>query len=142
MLRYLLSLTALTAAVLLLRAFSSNVKAKNSDNTAGGMLRDLGGKNIADSDAGLLEELQMESILAADPQHIFVVTMGSNTEKALENLNALFESDPAWQSLTAIREGTVHILAKGLFHYKPNARWADAYACLAELLYPELNWNA
>ena len=124
-------------SILLLRAFSSNVKAKNSDNTAGVMLRDLGCKNIADSDAGLLEELQMESILAADPEHIFVVTMGSNTEKALENLNALFQSDPAWQSLTAIREGNVHILDKGLFHYKPNARWGESYEVLAGILYPQ-----
>lgn len=125
-------------SILLLRAFSSNVKAKNSDNTAGVMLRDLGCKNIADSDTGLLEELQMESILAADPQHIFVVTMGSNTEKALENLNALFQSDPAWQSLTAIREGNVHVLDKGLFHYKPNARWGESYEVLAEILYPQV----
>ena len=124
-------------SILLLRAFSSNVKAKNSDNTAGVMLRDLGCENIADSDAGLLEELQMESILAADPEHIFVVTMGANTEKALENLNALFESDPAWQSLTAIREGKVHVLDKGLFHYKPNARWGESYEVLAEILYPQ-----
>jgi len=46
--------------VLLLRAYSSNVKAKNSDNTAGVMLRELGCVNIADSDSGLLEQLQME----------------------------------------------------------------------------------
>jgi iron complex transport system substrate-binding protein len=123
--------------ILLLRAFSSNVKAKNSDNTAGVMLRDLGCKNIADSDSGLLEELQMEAILTADPEHIFVVTMGANTQKALDNLEALFQSDPAWQSLTAIKEGNVHVLDKQLFHYKPNARWGESYEKLAGILYPE-----
>ena len=122
--------------VLLLRAYSSNVKAKNSDNTAGMMLRDLGCVNIADSDSGLLEDLQMESILAADPEHIFVVTMGSNTEKALENLDALFQSDPAWASLTAIQAGNVHVLDKQLFHYKPNARWGESYETLYSILYP------
>ena len=124
-------------SILLLRAFSSNVKAKNSDNTAGVMLRDLGCKNIADSDSGLLEELQMEAILTADPEHIFVVTMGANTQKALDNLEALFQSDPAWQSLTAIKEGNVHVLDKQLFHYKPNARWGESYEKLAGILYPE-----
>lgn len=123
--------------VLLLRAFSSNVKAKNSDNTAGVMLKDLGCVNIADSDSGLLEDLQMESILTADPEHIFVVTMGSDTRKALDNLNALFQSDPAWQSLTAIREGNVHVLDKKLFHYKPNARWGESYEVLFQILYPQ-----
>ena len=123
--------------VLLLRAYSSNVKAKNSDNTAGVMLRDLGCVNIADSDSGLLEDLQMEAILTADPEHIFVVTMGSNTEKALDNLDKLFQSDPAWQSLTAIQEGNVHILDKKLFHYKPNARWGESYEVLFNILYPQ-----
>ena len=123
--------------VLLLRAFSSNVKAKNSDNTAGVMLRDLGCINIADRDSSLLEDLQMEAILTADPEHIFVVTMGSDTEKALDHLKQLFESDPAWQSLTAIREDQVHVLDKKLFHYKPNARWGESYEVLFRILYPE-----
>lgn len=123
--------------VLLLRAYSSNVKAKNSDNTAGMMLRDLGCVNIADSDSGLLEDLQMESILAADPEHIFVVTMGSNTEKALSSLENLFQSDPAWQSLRAIQAGNVHVLDKALFHYKPNARWGESYEVLFDILYPQ-----
>ena len=29
-------------------------------------------------------------------------------------------------------------LEKELFHFKPNARWAEAYELLAKLLYPEL----
>ena len=123
--------------VLLLRAFSSSVKAKNSDNTAGVILRDLGCVNIADSETGLLEDLQMEAILTADPAHIFAVTMGSDTKKALDNLQALFESDPAWQELTAIREGNVHVLDKKLFHYKPNARWGESYEVLYDILYPQ-----
>jgi len=122
--------------VLLLRAYSSNVKAKNSDNTAGVMLRELGCVNIADSDSGLLEQLQMESIMAADPQHVFVTTMGSDTEKALQNVQALFDSDPAWRSITAVKEGRVHVLNKELFHYKPNARWGESYEILANILYP------
>ena len=122
--------------VLLLRAFSGSVKAKNSDNTAGVMLRDLGCVNIADSDGGLLEQLQMESIMAADPEHIFVTVMGSDGEKALKNVQTLFDSDPAWQTLTAVREGNIHVLDKKLFHYKPNARWGESYEILADILYP------
>ena len=121
--------------VLLLRAYSTGVRAKNSDNITGVMLKDLGCINIADSDSGLLEEIQMESILAADPDHIFVTTMGSSTEKALDSLTELFHSDPAWESLAAVKEGRVHILDKALFHYKPNARWGESYEVLADILY-------
>lgn len=121
--------------VLLLRAYSSGVRAKNSDNIAGAILKDLGAANIADSDSGLLEDLQMESILAADPEFIFVTTMGASQEVALESLDELLHSDPAWQTLTAVKEDRVEVLPKDLFHYKPNARWGESYQMLAELMY-------
>ena len=121
--------------VLLLRAYSSGVRTKNSDNIAGAILKDLGAANIADSDSGLLEDLQMESILAADPEFIFVTTMGASQEAALESLDELLHSDPAWQTLTAVKEDRVEVLPKDLFHYKPNARWGESYQMLAELMY-------
>ena len=121
--------------VLLLRAYSSGVRAKNSDNIAGAILKDLGAANIDDSDSGLLEDLQMESILAADPEFIFVTTMGASQEAALESLDELLHSDPAWQTLTAVKEDRVEVLPKDLFHYKPNARWGESYQMLAELMY-------
>ena len=121
--------------VLLLRAYSSGVRAKNSDSIAGAMLKDLGAVNIADSNSGLLEDLQMESILAADPEFIFVTTMGARQEAALKSLDELLHSDPAWQTLTAVKEGRVEVLPKDLFHYKPNARWGESYQMLAELMY-------
>ena len=121
--------------VLLLRAYSSGVRAKNSDSIAGAMVKDLGAVNIADSNSGLLEDLQMESILAADPEFIFVTTMGASQEAALKSLDELLHSDPAWQTLTAVKEGRVEVLPKDLFHYKPNARWGESYQMLAELMY-------
>ena len=121
--------------VLLLRAYSSGVRAKNSDSIAGAMLKDLGAVNIADSNSGLLEDLQMESILAADPEFIFVTTMGASQEAALKSLDELLHSDPAWQTLTAVKEGRGEGLPKDLFHYKPNARWGESYQMLAELMY-------
>lgn len=121
--------------VLLLRAYSSGVRAKNSDSIAGAMLKDLGAVNIADSNSGLLEDLQMESILAADPEFVFVTTMGASQEAALKSLDELLHSDPAWQTLTAVKEGRVEVLPKDLFHYKPNARWGESYQMLAELMY-------
>ena len=121
--------------VLLLRAYSSGVRAKNSNSIAGAMLKDLGAVNIADSNSGLLEDLQMESILAADPEFIFVTTMGASQEAALKSLDELLHSDPAWQTLTAVKEGRVEVLPKDLFHYKPNARWGESYQMLAELMY-------
>ena len=122
--------------VLLLRAYSSGVRAKASDNMTGAMLNDLGCINLADSDRSLLEDLSLEVILEKDPDYIFVTTMGESSE-ALDAMDDLLLSNPAWESLTAVREGRYHVLPKDLFHIKPNDRWGEAYEMLAEILYGE-----
>lgn len=120
--------------VLLLRAYSSGFKAKDSENLAGVMLKDFGLENVLDKYDTLLEELSMEEIMSVDPDYIFVTTMGKDTQAALDNLEAQLCSNPAWGSLTAVKEDHFHVLPKDLFHYKPNARWNEAYAYLGDLL--------
>ena len=121
--------------VLLLRAASGFVKAKGSTGTIlGEMLADLGCINIADSDSSLLENLSVEAVIRAQPYHIFVVTMGSNTEAAKACLYSMLGENPAWGSLDAIREGRMYIMDKALFNLKPNERWAEAYQKLYETL--------
>lgn len=121
--------------VLLLRAYSTGVKAKNSDNNmVGAMLRDLGCENIADGQDTLLENLTLEAIVAADPDFIFITTMGADDE-ALASLAEHLQSGPAWAGLTAVKEGRCFVLPKDLFHYKPCERWSESYHQLAEMLY-------
>lgn len=123
--------------VLLLRAFSTGVRAKGADNLAGVMLRDLGCINIADSDSSILEELSLEAIIAADPDFIFISVMGGDEAAALEAVESTLGANPAWQALTAVQAERVHVLPRELFHYKPNSRWGESYAYLAEILYGE-----
>ena len=122
--------------VLLLRAHSGSVKAKGSEGTIlGEMLADLGCINIADSDASLLETLSVESIIRQEPYRIFVVTMGNDSQKALDNLYKMMDENPAWGSLEAVAEGRIHLMDRRLFHNKPNADWAVAYEKLSEILH-------
>lgn len=125
-------------SVLYVRATGSSCKVKNSQGTVlGEMLADLGCVNIADSRTGLLEALSMETILAADPEHIFVVLQGSDQEKAEQTLEKSLLSNPAWSQLTAVEEGRYHVMDQRLYNVKPNARWGEAYEKLADILYPE-----
>ena len=124
-------------SVLLLRAYSTGVKAKGADNLAGVMLRDLGCDNLAERVPSMLEELTLESIVAADPDCIFISVMGSDEDAALAALDASWGQSPAWQALSAVTAGRVHVLPKALFHYKPNARWGESYAYLYRLLFGE-----
>ena len=124
--------------VLYVRATGSSCKVKNSQGTVlGEMLASLGCVNIADSETGLLETLSMETILAEDPEHIFVVLQGSDTTKAEQTLEMSLLSNPAWNELTAVREGRYHVMDQRLYNVKPNARWGEAYEKLADILYPK-----
>lgn len=121
--------------VLYLRISGSGVRAKNSEGTVlGQMLKNLKCINIADTDGTLLEILSMEHILTEDPDFIFVVQQGDDTEQAQARLEGFFAENPAWASLTAVREGRVYQLDKALYNLKPNARWGEAYLELEALL--------
>lgn len=123
--------------VLFLRAFSSGVRAKGSANMTGEMLKDLGCINIADDDKGLLDDLSMESIIAQDPDYIFVTTMGSSEDAAMKSVQDMLVSNPAWKDLKAVKSGHYYVLPKALFHNKPNKRWGESYRILADILYGE-----
>lgn len=121
--------------VLLLRASASSVKAKGSEGTIlGEMLADMGCVNIADSDNGLLENLSVEAVIREEPHHVFVVTMGSNTEAAIASLTNMMKENPAWGTLEAVQSNRLYVMDKALFNLKPNARFAHAYEILYETL--------
>ncbi len=120
--------------VLLLRASSTEVKAKYKDNATARVLDELGTVNAAAGNS-LLESLSLEAIIDKDPDYIFVVTMGSNTDKANQILKDSLTENPAWQTLSAVKNGRFEILPKELFHYKPNAKWGEAYEYLYKRIY-------
>ncbi len=121
--------------ILLLRAYSSGVKARGSDNMTGEMLSQLGCVNIADSDSSILEELSLEAIVRANPEYVFVTTMGEDDEAAKAQYEAVLGSNRAWAEMDAVKNGKVYYLPKDTFHYKPNERWAEAYEYLEDILY-------
>ena len=123
--------------VLTIRATGSSCKVKgSSDFLLGEMLSDLGCVNVADREAALLENLSLESILAADPDYIFVVLQGSDAADAQETLEKTLLSNPAWNTLRAVQEGNFYTLEHSLYNLKPNARWGEAYEKLSDILYP------
>lgn len=121
--------------VLCMRASATMVTVKNSqDNVLGEMLHSLGCVNIADSDTSLLENLSIERILEADPDYIFFVQRGDNTEGMKAYVENMMRENPIWQELTAVKEGRVYFMDKNLYNLKPNHRWGEAYEKLEEIL--------
>lgn len=122
-------------SVLLMITYSGGIRAQSSETMTGRMLADLGCHNILDDNPGMLKEFSVENIIETDPDYIFVIPMGNDDALAEKNLKENVESNPAWSSLTAVKEGRYILLPKDLFMYKPNARWAESYAYLADLLH-------
>ncbi len=122
-------------SVLLMVTYSGGIRAQSSETMTGRMLADLGCHNILDDNPSLLKEFSVENIIETDPDYIFVIPMGNDDALAEKNLKENVESNPAWSSLTAVKEGRYILLPKDKFMYKPNARWAESYAYLADLLH-------
>ena len=97
------------------------------------MLSDLGAVNIADSEESLLENLSIEKIIELDPHKIFIVQVGDDSDAVKDNVGRMMDENPAWKSLSAVKEGRVYYLDKNLFNLKPNARWSEAYEKLCSI---------
>lgn len=124
--------------VLFMRASAASIRAKGNDgNVLGEMLAAFGCTNIADADDSLLENLSIESIVLQNPDKILVLPVGDDLEAARQGVEGMFEENPIWKELDAVKNGEVYYLDKHLYNLKPNARWAEAYEKLAEILYGE-----
>ncbi|MBQ9989649.1 MAG: ABC transporter substrate-binding protein [Lachnospiraceae bacterium] len=121
-------------AFLLLITYSGGVRPQNSDSMTGRMLTELGAHNIIDDYPSLLTQFSMEEVIEVDPDYIFVIAMGNDDEATRKNLEESIESNPAWSSLTAVVNERYILLPREQFLYKPNAKWADSYQYLADLM--------
>ena len=114
-----------------------------SDRTnTGTIVKMLGGDNLAAEACGgsARAGFSLEQLMVYDPEVIVVVPMGRAAE-----LKAKFEKEMAaqsvWQALQAAKNNRVHFLPADLFLYVPGERFPEAFAYMAELLYPGIELN-
>ena len=122
--------------VLFIRAGTSakTTKAKGTNqHFVAKMLSELGAHNIADNAPILLDGLNIESIISADPDVIFISTMGDEA-LAREYMSSVLSGD-AWQTLSAVKNSRYYYLSKEYSQFKPNDEWYEAYYTLWEILY-------
>lgn len=120
---------------LLLTTFSGGTRVQSSGTQTGAMLADLGVNNLADENRSLLKDFSLEAVIEMDPDFIFVIPMGNDTEVAMRNLEEATAANPAWGSLSAVQNGRNITLNPTLYLAKPNAQWDAAYQGLFDNLY-------
>lgn len=120
------------ATFLTLRVSSVKNKVLKADHFANEIFSNLGLVNIV-QDESTWDDLNVEAVIEADPDYIFIVLQG-DSDKAVESYSKEFESRSAWQNLKAVKSGRLFFLPKGYFQYKPNAKWDEAYEYALEII--------
>lgn len=131
----------ISAVMLFVTAQSLSVKLDNS--IAGEILSMLGVTNIAsdmtpENPGAETTTLDVEAIVAAQPDYVLVTSMIANNDEARAKLEEHFASSSAWQAVDAVREGKVVYLPQQYFLYNAGPYYADSVAYLAASLRPDI----
>ena len=104
----------------------------------GDMVKALGGINITYGLEGGLQgtsiPFSLEQLLVLDPDFIIRFPHASIAE-ALATFDSLYTENPAFQQLTAVREGRMYTLDHTIFDVAANLRTAEAITILGEIFY-------
>ena len=60
--------------------------------------------------------------------------MGDDSQKPKSNFIKMIDENPAWMTLSAVKENRLHFMDRRLFHIKPNEKWAESYEQLSKVL--------
>jgi iron complex transport system substrate-binding protein len=126
-------------------ASAKNLSAETEKSSAAFMIEMLGGENAIDAKGLKIKKsvgsvrFSMERMIMENPEIIFVTTMG-DSKRIGDRMKKEMLADPAWRGVKAVKDGKVFFLPNELFLYKPNARYPEAFAHLAKLMYPETKW--
>ena len=131
------------ASVVILFVTSDSLAVKRDNSIAGQMVLQLGLSNIAssstpDNPGSETTPLDIEYIVSKQPDHVFVTSMMGSNEQARETFQEQLESNPAWQSINAVREGRIHYLPQQYFLFNAGPYYGDALAYLAASIHPDI----
>ena len=115
------------------------------ESYVGSLVKALGGQNIVneiiEKDANILETVQngyvnlnIEQILQSQPDIIIRFGHG-NVEEANKSFEKLFNENPAWKTLEAIKNNKIYDLDSNIFGVSANLKIDEALEKLGEILY-------
>ena len=132
--------------IVILHASAKNVTVELDGTIAGSAAKLLGFKNVAAGSTPLSGDpdktpYSLEESVKNNPDLIFITSMG--TDAAIENrLRSDVQSNPAWNSLQAVRENKIVFLPEQLFLINPGLQYPKAVEYMAKTVYPEVFSNA
>ncbi|MGI6092307.1 MAG: ABC transporter substrate-binding protein [Negativicutes bacterium] len=132
--------------VAILHATAKSVTVELDTTIAGSIAKELGLVNVAAGSMPVNADndtvpYSMEKLVENDPDIMFVVTMGDKAEIE-KRMWADVQSNPAWNSLRAVKQKKVYFLPSELFLLNPGLRMPEAVEYMARLAYPEVYGSA
>ena len=127
--------------VAILHSTAQGLTVQLDGSIAGNIIKMFGWENVA-SDMIPLEKnpdaapYSMETLAEQNPEIIFVTSMG-NSEELKKGVQDTINSNPAWQTITAIKNNQVYYLPQNLFLLSPGLNYPKAVEFLAKTIYPE-----
>ena len=127
--------------IAILHSTAQNVTVQLEGSIAGSTAELVGFDNIAAGSVPLENNptaapYSMETLVAADPDIIYITSMGK-LETVQDAMLKSISASPAWQSLAAVRSGHVYFLPQELFLLSPGIKYPQAAEYMAKLAYPE-----
>ena len=122
---------------------SSTVSVKLDSSIAGDIAYMLGLNNIAsglpaDTLGSENTPLDIEYIVAKNPDLVFVTSMVSDNDTAMSMVKDMFANNPAWSTVKAIKADKVIYLPQQYYLYNAGPYYIDAVRYMACSVYPEI----
>jgi iron complex transport system substrate-binding protein len=127
--------------VLILHSTSQGVSVQLDSSIAGSVANLLGFKNVASGmkareDKPDAAPYSIETAVEQNPDVIFVTSMGK-VDEIKASMEKTMETNPAWQSIPAVRDKKVYYLSQEHFLLSPCIHYPEAVEEMARLIYPE-----
>ena len=128
--------------IAILHSTAQGLTVQLNSSIAGNISKMFGWENVA-SDMPPLDSnpdaapYSLETLAQQNPEIIFVTSMG-NIDEIKADMQMNFESNPAWQSIAAIKYDKIYYLPQNLFLLSPGLNYPEAVETMAKLIYPDL----
>ncbi|MDR1093561.1 MAG: ABC transporter substrate-binding protein [Clostridiales bacterium] len=133
---------------LMFTAAGNDLQANLSGTVVGDMAKQLRATNIADAwfnnDQAIRLPINLESVYLSQPDFIMVQCHAESVDaeaQVAEQYGPDSDNGAVWSALNAVKANRISYLQRSLFHNKPNRKFADAYLIMAEILYPDTDFQ-
>ncbi len=128
--------------VAILHSTAQGLSVQLETSIAGSTAKMLGFTNVAAGMTALESNpdaapYSIETLVEQNPEIIFITSMGK-IDEIKRGMEETISSNPAWQTIPAVKDGKMYYLSQENFLLSPGIRYPDAVEEMAKLIYPEV----